>query len=262
MGIIETSNSSIDPNNKKKPDSSAMKLLADRAPHWIRIHLKLLLAAFCAVGCLGTAPTQASTTSLTFNAPSVFQEMDHHDAYTWRLDNISLQPNQTITGASLTFTNIRNWDTNPNVLHLHLLDTARFSGVGSFVDDPTGGVPETDLTDDFVNPRYHADPNWLVANGTLDTLLANASFTMTATTYTLNFTGAQLTALRNYIANGGNLAFGLDPDCHYFTDGVVFTMNLTAVPEVASLTPILGLIAVAAASEMLRRRRKLAPVVA
>ena len=39
------------------------------------------------------------------------------------------------------------------------------------------------------------------------------------------------------------------------------TQATTTVPEVASLAPIIGLIAMAAASEMLRHRRKLVPVV-
>jgi hypothetical protein len=220
-------------------------------------HLNYILAAFCAVGFFAAANnTRASTTTLTFQpTPTDMNDLDHHLAYTWRLDNINLQ-NQAITSATLTFTNIRNWDDNANVLHLHLLDTSKNSGVQSFVDDPTGGVPVTDFTDDFVSTRYHSDPAWLVANGTADTLLDNPSFTTTPGTYTLTFNGSQLTALRNYLANGNNLAFGLDPDCHYFNDGITFTMNLTPVPEVASFAPVIGLIAVAASSEILRRRRR------
>ena len=42
--------------------------------------------------------------------------------------------------------------------------------------------------------------------------------------------------------------------------GTANTQATTTVPEVASLAAILGLIAVAAASEMLGRRRKLVPV--
>lgn len=238
-----------------------MKLFATKPARRTSRHLNYLLAAFCAAGFFAVVHnTPASMTTLTFQpTPSDMDDLDHHMVYTWRLDNINLQ-NQAITSATLTFTNIRNWDSNPNILHLHLLDTARNSGVRSFVDDPTGSVPVTDLTDDFVSTRYHSDPAWLVANSTADTLLGNPSFTTTPGTYTLTFNGTQLTALRNYLANGNNLAFGLDPDCHYFNDGISFTMNLTPVPEVASFGPVLGLIAVAASSEILRRRRRRVPV--
>ena len=58
--------------------------------------------------------------------------MDHHRAYTWRIDNVNLPQGQTLTGATLTFHNISNWDTNPNMLFIHLLDTARNAGIASF----------------------------------------------------------------------------------------------------------------------------------
>src|SRR6267378_3379359 len=85
-------------------------------------------------------------------SPADLGDLDHHLVFTWRIDNITLDPN-SITGASLTFNNISNWDANPNVLHLHLLETAKGAGVQSFVDDPTGAAPVTDFTDDFINTR-------------------------------------------------------------------------------------------------------------
>ncbi len=233
---------------RKKTDRIAFDMkLANQTPRWVRIHLKRLLIASCAWGCFGASSGEGSTTTLTFDAPSVFQEIDHHNASTWRLDDVSLQPNQATGSASLSFAHIRNSDSYPNVLHPLLLDTTRFSGVGPLVEHPKSGSSETDLAGDLINLRYHADPNWLVANRT-----------MIATTYTPNFTRIESSAFSDYVAHGDDLALGLNRDCHYFTDGLVFSMNLTAVPEVASLTPILGLIAVAAASEMLRRRRRLA----
>ena len=60
--------------------------------------------------------------------PIDLNDLDHHMVYTWRIDNISLA-NLAIASASLTFTNISNWDSNANVLHIHLLDTAKGAGV-------------------------------------------------------------------------------------------------------------------------------------
>lgn len=202
------------------------------------------------------ASAQASVTTLSFQpSPADMHDLDHHMLYTWRIDNISVS-GFTITSATLSITNISNWDTNPNVLHLHLLDTAIKTGIGSFVDDPTGSVPVIDLTDDFVSTRYHNDPNWLVNNGTADTFLANPTFTTTGVNYTLNFTPAQLETLANYIANGNDIAFGLDPDCHFFNDGIKFTMSLTPVPEMSAFYPIIGLIAAVGLTRLLRRRRQ------
>ena len=136
----------------------------------------------------------ASAHALPINyspSPSDLGDLDHHLVYTWRIDNINVNP-ATITGASLTFTSISNWDGNPNVLHLHLLDTAKGSGVRTFVDDPAGHVPVVDYTDDFISTRYHSQSNWLVAAGTGDTFLANHSFTLTPVTWTYTFSPAQV----------------------------------------------------------------------
>lgn len=210
------------------------------------------LAAFI----LAASAAQGSVTTLSFQpSPADLNDLDHHMAYTWKIQNISLT-GFSITSATLSITNISNWDTSPNVLHLHLLDTAKASGIGSFVDDPTGSVPVSDLTDDFVSTRFHNDPNWLVTNGTGDTFLANPTFTTTGVNYALNFTPSQLSALASYIANGNDVAFGLDPDCHFFNDGVKFTMTLTPVPEMSALYPIVGLLFAVGFTHLLRRRRQ------
>jgi hypothetical protein len=227
-----------------------------------------LLVAVCALGFVFATPANASLTpladqvtaaatsqALTYTPnPVDLNDLDHHMVYTWRIDNISLN-NVAISSASLTFTNIANWDSNANVLHIHLLDTAKGSGVRSFTDDPTNSSPVTDMTDDFVSTRYHNDPNWLVANGTLDLLLANPSFTTTGTNYTINFTASQIATLTQYINNGHDIAFGLDPDCHYFNDGLKFTINVTPVPEVGTILPIAVLLASVIGLEIRRRRR-------
>lgn len=171
-------------------------------------------------------------------SPSDLGDLDHHVLYTWRIDGVTINP-ASITGASLTFTSIQNWDRNPNVLHLHLLDTAKYSGVRSFVDDPTGAAPVVDFTDDFINTRYHGQSNWLVAAGTSDTFLTNQSFTLTPVTWTYTFTAAQLTALRAYISNGNNFALGFDPDCHFFNNGVQFTLD-TRTPDTGNTLAMFG----------------------
>ncbi len=216
----------------------------------------------CAVGLLFVAfsvalipSTHASLTTVTFQpTPVDMNDLDHHLVYTWRIDNIQLN-GLAITDATLSFTNISNWDLNSNVLHLHLLDTAINPGVASFVDDPTGSVPVTDLTDDFISGRYHGSANWLVKSGTGDTFLADKSFTTTPVDYSLNFTTSQLQSLAAYVANGGDIAMGMDPDCHFFNDGIKLTMTLSSVPETRAFYPVVSLIAAVAFTHILRRRR-------
>jgi hypothetical protein len=214
-----------------------------------------LFAIALAAGTLAVAPARAAVTTLTYQpSPVDLYDLDHHEVYTWRLDNLNMDTS-TITGASLTFSSIRNWDSNDNVLHLHLLDTAINSGVASFQDVDQTQSPVVDLTDDFANARYHNNAGWLVANGTADTLLGNPSFGTTGTNYTINFTSSELAALKAYIASGHDIAFGLDPDCHFYNNGITFAIQSTPVPEMSATLPIIALLAVAGMLEIRRRRR-------
>ncbi len=227
-----------------------------RAASNISVHFRSVIGVFFVASFLVLIPwANASLSTLTFQpTPVDMNDLDHHLVYTWRIDNVDLN-GLAITNATLSFTNISNWDSNPNVLHLHLLDTAISPGVASFVDDPTGGVPVTDLTDDFISSRYHGSTGWLVKSGTGDTFLADKSFTTTPVDYSLNFSPAQLQSLASYIANGKDLALGIDPDCHFFNDGIKLTMTLSAVPEAVAIYPLIGLISAVVSTEILRRRR-------
>ena len=213
-------------------------------------------AVYSIAALIGTIiAAQAGAAMVTYQpSPVDLNDLDHHSVYTWRIDNVPLEGG-TVSSASLTFNNIANWDATANVLHLWLLDTAKSAGVSSFLDDKNNSSNVTDMTDDFANARFHADPAWLVANGTAQTFLKDQSFTTTATTFTLNFNASQLAVLNQYINNGKDLAFGLDPDCHFFNDGVAFTMNITPVPEMSALFPLVGLLAAVSSTHILRRRR-------
>ncbi len=201
----------------------------------------LLLIAAAVVFAL---PVTASADVITFRAPATAGtsanprqvDLDHHSAYTWRIDNINLPQGHTLMGATLTFSNISNWDSNPNMLFIHLLDTARNAGISSFTDATGTPVPLSQIQDNFAGSLLGSNP--LVASGTGNVLLTQQSFTTTPRDFVYTFTASQLNILSAFILNGSNLAFGLDPDCHFWNNGITLTLTTcppTSTPEPATL---------------------------
>ena len=222
--------------------------------------MKTLILSIAALILLGL-PATAFADTITFQAPTTAAnqgnggarqfDLDHHRAYAWRIDNINLA-GQKVTGATLTFTQISNWDSNPNMLFVHLLDSARAAGVSSFADATGTPVPWSQIQDNFAGDLYNSNP--LVNQGTGNTLLTSRSFTTTPITYVYTFTAAQVQALSAYIANGNNIALGFDPDCHFWNNGITFTFNTAPNPVPEPTT--LALLGTGLAGLYYRRRRQ------
>jgi hypothetical protein len=219
----------------------------------------LLLLAATIVFAL---PITAAADVITFQAPATAPnagnggpqqvDLDHHRAYTWRIDNIDLR-GHTLMGATLTFHNISNWDTNPNMLFMHLLDTARNAGIASFTDATGTPVPSSQIRDNFAGALLGSNP--LVAPGTGNILLTQQSFTTRPRDFVYTFTADQLNMLSVFILNGGNLALGLDPDCHFWNNGITLTLN-TCPPNATPEPTTMALLGTGLAGLYYRRRRQ------
>lgn len=179
-------------------------------------------------------------------------DLDHTKAYEFGIQNWNIPDGQHVVGATLTFRNIWDWTVEDDNLFITLLDDPSagagwenfgpgyapshpryspfsYQGRLKVTGDNPGDLP--DLGDDFagqgVSIGYWTDPIGGVATG-FDLVF--------------DFNPTQVAALLEFTKDG-NFALGLDPDCHYYNDGVIFTVR-TEVPEAASS---LGLMAIALA---------------
>jgi hypothetical protein len=160
--------------------------------------------------------------------PTDLSDLPHEYYFTWGI-NFTLAQDEKITGAALTFTNIWDWTKeNNDHLYVHLLDNIK-SGSRSYVDNQGGGdnfAGKGALVGDWSDPVGGTSRNFnLVFDfGSLGLLGTLNDFAMT-------------TPGKNKV----NFGFGIDPDCHYYNNGVTFTMTteittpIIHIPEPATM---------------------------
>ena len=167
-------------------------------------------------------------------------DLDHYRYYTWGIDTPwDTTPDENYqfeeaVSATLSFNDIRNWDNNPNVLYIHLLDDA-FPGVDVGYDNQRGG------------DNFDGEGELLTIYRNLTTVSRDLSY---------SFTEDQIDILNSY-ASDGRFGLGFDPDCHFYNRGVrldVCTETVTTppVPEPATMSMML----LGGAAILRRRRRK------
>lgn len=133
------------------------------------------------------------------NDPHEFN-LDEHYMYSWRIDGVNMT-GQTISSVSLTFNNIANWDSNPNELFIHLLDSATNPGITRFQwDSNLNASPVPPPFTDHWNSPYPTTANGIPYNlvgAGVNNLLPNSSVANTVLndgtyTYTPNAGGPSL----------------------------------------------------------------------
>jgi len=191
--------------------------------------------AMLSVVCLVCSGAMGASYSLV-PPDSDLGDLDHHRYYTWGMETPwSIIPNvgnnyEQVIGASLSFKSIRNWNNQPNVLYIHLLDD-RPLGVTQGYDGQGGG-------DNFAG------------DGLLLTVYQNLPTTPQDLSY--SFSNDEIAALSEY-ALDGRFALGFDPDCHFWNCGVKLEV-LTATPVVPE-PATMSLLAIGGLGVLLKRRR-------
>jgi hypothetical protein len=202
--------------SKMKKGSIAMKIIV----------LGVVLSVFVVM----SISANAGVTTFTPTNLIELNDLPHQYYYSWGI-NFNLSQGEVITGAKLTFNNIYDWTTETNDrLYIHLLDNPT-AGVVALKDNEGGGdnfAGNGVLLHDIDHPTdawSWTDP----LGGTPRNF--NLVYDFGSGPRGLNL----LDKLTEYIgtpfgARHSTFGFGIDPDCHYFNDGISFTITTTSIP--------------------------------
>jgi len=190
---------------------------------------KKMTCAFIVVLAAVAMPARAAYT-FTPSPPDLW-DLHHGAYYTWGVD-LDLAESEQIVSATLTYHNI--WDyivEEGDHIYTHLLD-----------NPPLGVVAKPD---NFLNGDDFSGQGILIGDWSDPDGGSPHDFDLV-----YEFTAEQLETLRTYAANGV-FGFGIDPDCHYYNDEIIFTVE-TIVPAPGAI--LLGGIGVCLVGWLKRRR--------
>jgi len=206
-------------------------------------------SVFVGVVCVVCIGVSLAGPTYTFQpSPRVdLYDLDHHYYYVWGIDTSGIQGQ--ISAVTLSFDDIRNWNNQSNQLYIHLVDdpandptivstTIGYDNQGGGDNVAGLGPMVAQFNDLTTTPRDIVldfsqlpgspvtDPSGLVT-GSVDLLSTFATY-----------------------AADGTVGIAIDPDCHYWNEGV--TLTVTVIPTPGAM--VLGLIGTAAVMRLRRRR--------
>lgn len=214
-----------------------------------------------------------------------FQDLDHAKAYLWAF-NWKPAEGEVITGAQLAFSNTYNHDNNANWLGIYLIAdkpaTGGTTGWSQWSTDKFGDLtPETSVYEkgdaENVAKPFDAIAGKVLLGAYSDTIngyqvkespvfdfaspsLKSASVpTWGWSIYDDAPLDSSAVDEFNSWAADGTWALGIDPDCHFYNDGVTFTITTRQgpthppIPEPMSI--ILGAMGLASVAGLRRFRR-------
>jgi hypothetical protein len=172
--------------------------------------LKKLLRFSFAIALVFSIGGWAGAATYIFEPSPSFDlwDLDHYKYYTWGID-WNLPQGETIAAATLSLDDVRNHNSGLNDLYVQLLDSAS-NGVAVGTDNQALG-------------NYFANQNQGIQ------LYHGVNLSNTAQDIDVIFNTGQISTLLDYL-NDGNFGLGVDPDCHFYNDGITLTLNTVNTP--------------------------------
>jgi len=175
----------------------------------IIITLSLLLFAF------GSA--SAGIHHFTPN-PADMYDLDHGHYYGWGIDHDF--GTEKISEVILTFKHINNWDNDPNMLFINMMDQMDAGVFLGWEDYAVGSYGEII---NYYDGQGVEVAQWTDADG-------GDNGNWEDVTFSFSTMGNNLLENFSAYAADGNFGFGFDPDCHFWNDGIELTV-ITDTPE-------------------------------
>ena len=211
----------------------------------ILISITALILAFAGMAGASAVGGSSGTTYTWQPYDSDIYDLDHHYYYEWGLKDSSgtgnwgIPDNEEVVEASLTFSDIKNWDDNDYDLYVHLLpgrdkpsgaDGTEYNWILASSDDQGGGdnFSPQGIVQGIVLNHY-----WYDSSGSGKGALYGTDYiplgSESASTIVYVFSQSQLETLGNY-AEDGTVGFGFDPDCHFWNSDITLTVKTSPVP--------------------------------
>ena len=160
-------------------------------------------------------------------------DLPHQCYFTWGV-KWELPQGEEITSATLTFKNIWNQTREPNILYTHLLDDVPDpNGSPSYQAVGTGKHAYERITIIETDSQGEGDSfaDWPGDHVLLGMWTDNHGGQPRNFDLVYNISSDHFGMLAN-----GAFGFGIDPDCHYFNDGITFSIVTSpAVPAPAAM---------------------------